>query len=182
MDTSIIASRIKDLRTSLDLTQTDFAASISTTQAALSGYERGDRVPSIETLITITEIYNVSLDWLCGISERKNFSSKPETYSDLIQILMDLKNTDDICLHWNLEKCVSDTPFTVPTHYKLKCEFDDKYLVEFYEEWQDILSVCKKSPSGEKLYNIWLKDILERYNFKLEYAYQDPSNELLPFN
>lgn len=51
-----LSSRIKELRTSLGMTQSTFAESIGTSQNALSGYENKDRIPSFEVLLSIASI------------------------------------------------------------------------------------------------------------------------------
>lgn len=174
MDNNIFAERIKSLRQELKLSQAGFANLISTNQSTLSAYETGDRLPPYETLVAIAQQCQVSIDWLCGLSDKQSSSSSPKTYTDLIQVIMDLKEAPEICIEWNIDK-FDDFGYN---YSKLVCKFDDEHLVSFYEEWNDILSVCKKSPSGEKLYQIWVKDIFERFNFPLERKTQDPDNEI----
>lgn len=182
MENNTIASKIKELRNSCSLTQAEFAASLNTTQAALSGYERGDRTPSLDMLIAISETYNVSIDWLCNLTEKKNLSNKLSTYSDLIRIIMSINDAPEITIDFFLQDNKT-TDFFEASYQSLVCEINDKHMVEFFQEWKDIRSVCQKSPSGEKLYNIWLKDIFERFNFKLEDAHQDYQDTApLPFN
>lgn len=183
MENNIISSRIKELRTSLELTQAEFAESINTTQAALSGYERGDRTPSLDILINIAQKYNVSIDWLCGLSETKDLSLKLTTYTDLIKILLLLNDAPEICKNFSEQK-YSATDFFSNNFSTLLLEINDKHIVNFYQEWQEISSIRSKTPSGDKLYNIWLKDIYERFNFKLENTKQSLNtfDEDLPFS
>ena len=70
------ATRIKGLRLSLKATQNAFAEKIGTTQAALSAYEQGDRMPSVEILTSISAAFDVSVDWLLGLSDIKNIDNK----------------------------------------------------------------------------------------------------------
>lgn len=86
MTNGIIASKIKELRTSLRLTQAEFAESVNTTQAALSGYERGDRTPSLDILYSISRKFNVSVDWLLGRSKIKDLSFDFNTYYDVLNM------------------------------------------------------------------------------------------------
>ena len=44
------SKRLKELRTSLSLTQSEFASIIGTSQNALSNYEKGERNPSYEII------------------------------------------------------------------------------------------------------------------------------------
>ena len=72
MSNNVLASRINKLRTISGLSQAAFGASIGTSQAALSAYEKGIRTPSLDILIDISKKYHVSIDWLSGLSDIPN--------------------------------------------------------------------------------------------------------------
>ena len=57
-------ARIKKLRKALDLTQTEFASRIGTTQNALTGYETGRRNPSSSVINNICKEFHVNETWL----------------------------------------------------------------------------------------------------------------------
>lgn len=175
------SERLKELRQELKLSQAGFASLISTNQSTLSAYETGDRLPPYETLITIAQQCHVSIDWLCGLSDTKSTSPELKTYSDLIKVLMLIEEAPEIvkafCLDYHSVQSFMALPYNT-----LRLDINDKHIVEFYEEWKEILSIRRKSPSGEKLYSIWLKDIYERYNFPLEDASQSSGDDDLPFN
>ena len=65
------ARRLKELRTCLDMTQSSFAEKIGVTAAALSSYENGQINPSTGVAIRIAQMFNVSVDWLCGLRDEK---------------------------------------------------------------------------------------------------------------
>lgn len=183
MENNIISSKIKELRLSLGLTQAEFAESINTTQAALSGYERGDRTPSLDVLSSIAQTCNVSIDWLCGLSDSKNLFLTLTTYADLIKLLLLLYDAPEIEKNFDLKNNSCAEPFGEP-YSTFILEINDKHIIEFYKEWKEINSIRSKTPSGDKLYSIWLKDIYERFDFKLENAKQSCNyiDENLPFN
>lgn len=67
--------RFKDIREDRDLLQTDIAKVLKTTQCQYSLYENGIRSIPIEKLITLAKFYNVSTDYLLGLTdERKPYS------------------------------------------------------------------------------------------------------------
>lgn len=165
---SIFSEHIKELRNNMKMNQADFSKLIGTNQSTLSAYENGDRFPPYETLITIASKCNISLDWLCGLSEKKQSDETVVTYSDLINILLKLKDVNSVSIDFKLQS-YSDS---FNSYQTLLCEIDDKHIIEFYNEWKELLSIRKKSPSGEKLYDLWKKDIFERFNFPLEKASQ----------
>ena len=65
--------RIRDLREDNDLKQKDLAAYLSVDQSTYSDYENGRINVPVDMLIKIAEYYNVSLDYLVGRSNTKEF-------------------------------------------------------------------------------------------------------------
>ena len=63
--------RIKDLREDSDYTQEYVAAYLGTSQTMYARYERGANELPIRHLIKLHELYNVSTDYILGISDKK---------------------------------------------------------------------------------------------------------------
>lgn len=61
--------RIRDLREDNDLTQSDIAKILTTTQQQYGRYENGQRELPIHHLITLCKYYNVSADFLIGLTD-----------------------------------------------------------------------------------------------------------------
>lgn len=160
------SKRLKELRASLNLTQSEFAKEIGTTQATLSSYENSNKLPSIELLLSISKKCNVSMDWLCGIQNEHTSTLTISTYSDIIKVLSNIGVLDS--LKMSISIIDVQEPNTIETHSEAKIAIDDEIIVKFFEEWIDVLALCKKSPSGKKLYDIWLKDIFERYDIPIK--------------
>ena len=83
----ILGTRLKLLRKRLKVNQTEFSKMIGISSATLSAYETGVKNPSLAVLKNIAETCNVSIDWLCGLSDKESFSDNIKTYSDIIKIL-----------------------------------------------------------------------------------------------
>lgn len=64
--------RLYDLRTDKDLKQEDIAKILKTTKQSYSNYERGYRKLAIEDLIILSEFYNVSTDYILGLTDNQN--------------------------------------------------------------------------------------------------------------
>ena len=64
--------RIKDLREDNDLYQRDIANLLGISQQYYSEYESGKRTITISHLITLAKYYNVSIDYLVGLSNFKD--------------------------------------------------------------------------------------------------------------
>ena len=60
--------RIRDLREDNDLKQSDLAKHLKCTQVCYSYYENGQRDIPTDVLIKLSEFYNVSVDYLLGLT------------------------------------------------------------------------------------------------------------------
>ena len=65
----LIGARIKKVRQALGLKQSDLAKKLSVSTALITAYETGRREPSIKNLVALTQMLNVSADWLLGLNE-----------------------------------------------------------------------------------------------------------------
>ncbi|MPN48655.1 hypothetical protein SDC9_196266 [bioreactor metagenome] len=66
------ATRLYELRENANLKQIELAQKINLKSSAISKYEKGLTQPNIETLIKLSEIFSVSVDYLIGISDIPN--------------------------------------------------------------------------------------------------------------
>ena len=65
----MIYKRIRDLREDRDLTQKDLAKVLNCSQQVYSNYELGQRDIPTYVLIKLSAHYNVSVDYILGISD-----------------------------------------------------------------------------------------------------------------
>ena len=65
--------RLKDLREDRNepLSQQQIAALLNTTQQTYSLWERGDREIPFHHIITLARFYNVSIDYIAGLTNQK---------------------------------------------------------------------------------------------------------------
>ncbi|MBR2965493.1 MAG: helix-turn-helix transcriptional regulator [Clostridia bacterium] len=61
--------RIRDLREDKDLTQKDMARALNCSQQVYSNYELGQRDIPTDILIKLSQFYNVSVDYILGLSD-----------------------------------------------------------------------------------------------------------------
>lgn len=60
----MLTDKLKELRMSYGLKQSELAEKLSISTSRYGQYERGDRTPDYKMLIKIADIYSVSLDYL----------------------------------------------------------------------------------------------------------------------
>ena len=63
--------RIRSLREEKNLYQKDIAAILRVGQKTYSDYELGKTRIPVDSIIRLAEFYNVSMDYICGVSEEK---------------------------------------------------------------------------------------------------------------
>lgn len=66
-----MGERLKKLRRENNLTQKQVGQRIGVAISAVSSYESGVRYPTYESLVKLSRLYNVTTDYLIGLSDRK---------------------------------------------------------------------------------------------------------------
>lgn len=61
--------RLKDSRCKIGLTRAQVAEQVGVTPSTLADYEIGHRQPSLPVLVSLSDIYNVSTDFLLGVEK-----------------------------------------------------------------------------------------------------------------
>ena len=79
MELNILGNRIRILRLEANLTQEEFGKPYSLKKSTVSQYESGSSRPDDELKKRIALDYNVSLDWLMGLTDIRNYDNKETT-------------------------------------------------------------------------------------------------------
>ena len=82
-------NKIKALRSEQGITQQQLAKKLGLVRATVSAYEQGIKYPSIDVLIKLCSFFNVSSDYLLGLSDNKKLSVS-ELTDEQINILTSL--------------------------------------------------------------------------------------------
>ena len=108
-------SRIKQLRENRGLIQEILASELGITQQMLSKYERDALCIKVDVLKRIAEYFNVTTDYLLGVSEVKRdlqgqmkVNKTLDTYYDLIEIYKGLDEYDQEMV-WSIMQTVKKT-------------------------------------------------------------------------
>lgn len=65
-------NKIRDLREDHDLTQRECAEITFVSKNAYIRYEKGEREPPFDVIIRLAKHYNVSIDYIAGLTNDKN--------------------------------------------------------------------------------------------------------------
>lgn len=81
--------RLKDLREDHDMTQDELVAKLQMHKTTYTNYEQGKREPPFCLMIRLAELYNVSLDYIAGLTDtpRPLDEKKENCYSKTMQFI-----------------------------------------------------------------------------------------------
>lgn len=61
--------RLRDLREDMDLTQDQLVKILEMHKTTYTNYEQGKREPPFELIIKLAKLYNVSIDYIAGLTD-----------------------------------------------------------------------------------------------------------------
>jgi len=92
-------NRLKTLRLSKDMTQEELGSLLGKTKNSISQYETGKREPDLETLMIISEYFDVTLDYLLGKTENPHHGDSDYEFAIMvgskIRTLMNLRGISE---------------------------------------------------------------------------------------
>ena len=182
MELQTFSLRLKELRQKLKLTQKEFTKDLSITPATLSAYEKGTTNPSIYAITEIAEKYNISVDWLLGLSDNSTNKSSLETYAGLINLLVEIPKTG---MHIKVTNEVKENKYY---HYEKEyCDFEYECAItfvtgnsdfaQFFEDYGKMVALYEKGSIDEEVYNFSIEKTLNKFK---DMVIGDCENEL-PF-
>lgn len=69
MERNKFAVRLKELRESRRLTQSNLAKELKYTQTTIAKWESGDRTPKINDIVALAKFFGVTTDYLLGVED-----------------------------------------------------------------------------------------------------------------
>ena len=91
----MLGTRIKELRKEFGLSQVDLAARMEVTKQTISNWENGNIQPSIDMLVSLANVFNVTTDYLLGLDDvpRLSIEGLPMSFAaHLAQIIEDFRS------------------------------------------------------------------------------------------
>lgn len=147
MNENILGTRIKEVRTKKGLTQKQLAEQIGISGASIISYEKGAKLPPLDTVIKIANTFEVSLDWLCGI-ETAGTKKELLTYADIV---MDIISMADL-LDMDVERNLDLDSYTDEMKFVLS-EAPFPWLLD---DWLKVRKLYHECVINKKIYDDWL--------------------------
>lgn len=167
----IFARRLKELRHEKKQTQKQFADAVGFTQATLSAYENKQKKPSLDIVLDIADKCNVSLDWLFGLSDRKEKSFEPKTYSDIMDILSEINKVIGI---WIEENQDYEDAFGIRSK-NCGIHIQNIQMEKYLQDWAKYLKLKYAGTIDDDIYQACMTKLKKESNTAIK-------KEELPFN
>lgn len=84
-----IGSKITELRKQHNLSQTELAKKIDASRTIVGNYERNENRPSIDMILKLAKVFNVSVDYLVGEGQLANYDK------EVLKRMEDIENLDN---------------------------------------------------------------------------------------
>lgn len=166
-----ISDRINELKALKKYSQKDLAKIAGVSNTAIGTYEKGTVIPPTHVLINISKACNVSVDWLCGLSDDMNESHECTTVADVIKAILLILTADGAHIYKvdDIEEFYSYGTDDEGRAVRAYPEEPNSILFSTKQYW-DILQECKKVNDlykqgilDDKLYSLWQKKIFDEY-------------------
>lgn len=95
-----LPEKLKELRTKFGYSQREVAKQLNVSPSIISGYETGERTPSIEVLFDLSRLYRCSTDYLLGRDPTQPTPSldatglSPKQVQLVAELINELKSTN----------------------------------------------------------------------------------------
>ena len=93
----MLGTRIKELRKEFGLSQVELAAQMEVTKQTISNWENENIQPSVDMLVGLANVFNVTTDYLLGLDDvpRLSIEGLPLSFAaHLAQIIEDFRNLE----------------------------------------------------------------------------------------
>lgn len=174
---TIFARRLREARIKAGLKQSDLAEKTGITAASISAYESSDgakgKNPSLENAKKIASVLNVSLDWMCGITNEnirlESSNRDTTTLRNFLSYLVPLIECG-VCTVEKVQTEIADyNPYTECVegivHESVKIEFDNYDIQSVITGIGKLVELRNSKLLPNEAYRISADGIMERSKY-----------------
>lgn len=171
--------RLREAREKAGLTQTELAEKAQISPQMVSAYEGQAKFPAVKTAAAIAAVLNVSLDYLCGLSQNTSKAPSISTYADAIRYMAELAKYFD-CSCKKIDRQLPEECWETVTNGNIVggvCEehteeittepvavinIANYQIAAFVERWSEISKLFTKKVIPSELLDSWYVGELEK--------------------
>lgn len=171
-----LSDRLKELRENKGLTQQEFAELLDLSRVSVGAYEKGTAIPNTETLIKISNIFSISLDWLCCTEMNapkdkytiKNYKDAflmlhaiADEFQQIFNVSYDESGfpVDEYAVTYKLSPHVIDG---ITQSAWVEVCICDEYLHNIFSDFKSMNNLVKKDTISKKLYSSWFEGFCKK--------------------
>lgn len=153
----ILGENILNLRKKYGLSQTQFADNIGITAQAVSSYEKGSTSPTLDVAVTISKVFDISIDSLCGTEKETEIGlDKPITDNvEAIKMFMRLYDFYGSDMHLETEYCGMNEEKEI-------FYIDSPYFSRYISDFKKMKELKEQGTIDEELFNNWANSRIEK--------------------
>ena len=204
MDLKNLGVRLSELRKKSGLNQRQAAEKLGISPAPLSAYELGKKLPPLETLAAMAELYDFSLDFLCGNEKADSAAELPKEatkrddflrcFSALCRSTLPVKitsrpsNSQEVSSFINSSvilgvsggtyEDVHECPIITNVSFVEAVDETDPqdipWLSTFADKYKNLLKLCTERDIDAEVLDAWLDKQFEATKGKYTHIVQEP--------
>lgn len=175
---NIFAQRLKEARMKAGFSQAELSRKTGVAPATLSSYEVTDspKKPTVEKVILIAKALNVSLDWLCGLTD------SPVTEPENNELIIDCE-----LLLRVIAKFATDSPEPsvsvklVDTSRGTYALLDNGYITELVQKIRQLQKLKDDSILAQDVFDGCVEQLILKTSKEIEKGYIPVADDDLPF-
>ena len=173
-DKQVFASRLKQLREKTGLNQKECAEKLNISRGSISFYENGERLPDIETIYNMSKYFDVSADYLVGLTDSETTNTKIRYICEYLNLSKETLSSLHSSAHYNSDDVILADPF-------LRISIDGEkpiyekyhnYIVELQNKF--LFSIAYKKLLSSTAFSLTVGEIA----FSLSYASEEDLNRI----
>lgn len=139
---------LKEIRTKRKMTQQDVASKLNITQSTYSGYEAGKYEPGTELLIAMSNLFQVSIDYLLGNENEYtiDISNLPDIKKEVLKYYLEQDEYDTINTYRAIKERIKWEKENPEEAYYSKMEAIENQR----KEYEIIMEKIKKTEEKER--------------------------------
>lgn len=150
--------------------QKDVGEKLNMTQGNVSKLLTGKQQPTIDTIFQIAEAYDVSADWLLGLTEEKKVAKQDMSYGDILKMFTALGERGAL---WPIPcNMISADGTDLELPMIIQIGINDEILQSILYEWK------KVAQNPEDIYRMWLNKRIKEYS-EIDYISWDENTKQL---
>lgn len=170
-DRTLFAQRLTDALTHSGKKQKGIAEELKVSEQTISSYKHGGKIPSLDTVVNLAEILNVSLDWLVGLpnKDKKGKNSKFETLEDVVSCLeeigerMELTTSIEVVEERNLNmQDICDDPYIQRELPTFRFRRFVPPLTQYFRKRDKMQSLVEDGTIEPEMFDSWVKGEMEK--------------------